>query len=104
MKQKSTKSQNSLGPVQSKKRNIFFSTRWAKPQKGENLTPSGNELRAPTPPTRFPRCDLAALKMMSMTSRISFSYYQNIPGPLRKNKEMLTQAMNGRRKPKKAIK
>jgi len=101
MKQRSPKSQNSLGPVQSKKRNIFFSTRWAKPQKGEDLTPSENGLRTPTPPSQFPRCDLTAIKMMSMTSRISFSYYQNIPGPLRKNKEMLAQAMNGRRKPKK---
>ena len=86
------------GAQPSKKRNIFFASRFNKYRKnsqGNEVTPSVNALRTPSPPLTFPKCDLVALKMMSMTSRSSFSYYQNVPAQYKKHNEFVrNRALN----------
>ena len=86
------------GAQPNKKRNIFFASRFNKYRKnsyGNEITPSMNALRTPSPPLTFPKRDLAALKMMSMTSRSSFSYYQTVPAQYKKhNEHVRNRALN----------
>ena len=97
---------NKFGTQHNKKRNIFFASKITKYRKNsqeyDEVSPSNNALRTPSPPLTFPKCELAALKMMSMTSRCSFSYYQSVPAQYKKHNESVrNRAMNvGKRKVK----
>ena len=98
-----------------KRNNIFFASRFTKHRRNsqqaeeEDVTPSMAALRSPSPPLAFPKFELAALKMMSMTSRSSFSYYQTVPMQYKKHNQFVrNRAMNvGKRtakSPRKKIK